>query len=57
MTWLMSEIHHIWQPLLLGSVLLGGIIAAAGYAATMLYWRIWVGRNWQKRKLRRRRQN
>lgn len=57
MTWLMSEIHHIWQPLVLGSVVLGTIIAVAGYAATMLYWRIWVGRNWQKRKLRRRRQN
>tara|TARA_R110000822_G_scaffold34103_8_gene97058 strand:- start:8420 stop:8944 length:525 start_codon:yes stop_codon:yes gene_type:complete len=54
-TWLMSEIHHIWQPLLLGSLLAGTILAAIGYGGTMLYWRIWVGRNWQKRKLRRRR--
>lgn len=55
LTWLMSEIHHIWQPLLLGSLLVGTVLAAIGYGATMLYWRIWVGRNWQKRKLRRRR--
>jgi len=54
-TWLMSEIHHIWQPLMLGALLSGAILAAIGYGGTMLYWRIWVGRNWQKRKLRRRR--
>lgn len=55
LTWLTSEIHLIWQPLLLGAVLIGAVLAAVGYAGTMLYWRIWVGRNWQKRKLRRRR--
>ncbi|MFO7705312.1 MAG: DUF2062 domain-containing protein [Halopseudomonas sp.] len=54
LTWLMAEIHHIWQPLLLGALLVGTLLAAVGYGATMLYWRIWVGRNWQKRKLRRR---
>jgi|TARA_R110000796_G_scaffold208755_2_gene325085 uncharacterized protein len=53
--WLMSEIHHIWQPLLLGALLMGIVLGAIGYGGTMLYWRIWVGRNWQKRKLRRRR--
>lgn len=53
--WLMSEIHHIWQPLMLGALLAGAVLAAIGYGGTMLYWRIWVGRNWQKRKLRRRR--
>lgn len=57
LSWLMSEIHHIWQPLLLGSLLVATVLAAAGYGATMLYWRMWVGRNWKKRKLRRHRQN
>ena len=49
-TWLMSELQHIWQPLLL-------VIAGLGYVLTLLYWRIWVSRNWQRRKLRRRRQS
>ncbi|PKM05364.1 MAG: DUF2062 domain-containing protein [Gammaproteobacteria bacterium HGW-Gammaproteobacteria-6] len=57
LTWLMSELHNIWQPLFLGAIIMGALLALTGYAATMLYWRIWVGRNWQKRKMRRLRQN
>ena len=56
-TWLMSELQHIWQPLLLGSLIVGTVIAGLGYVLTLLYWRIWVSRNWQRRKLRRRRQS
>ena len=40
--WLMSEIHHIWQPLLLGALLMGIVLGAIGYGGTMLYWRIWA---------------
>ena len=53
----MSELQHIWQPLLLGSLIVGTVIAGLGYVLTLLYWRIWVSRNWQRRKLRRRRQS
>ncbi|HDY98402.1 MAG TPA: DUF2062 domain-containing protein [Pseudomonas sabulinigri] len=55
--WLMAEIHHIWQPLLLGSLLVATVVAALGYCLTMLYWRWWVSRNWQRRKMRRRNQS
>lgn len=55
--WLSSEFHHIWQPLLLGSLLFASLLAMLGYGATMLYWRVWVSRNWQQRKLRRRSQS
>ena len=55
--WLMAELHHIWQPLLLGSLVVGTVVAALGYVLTLLYWRMWVSRNWQRRKLRRRRQS
>jgi hypothetical protein len=55
--WLMAELHHIWQPLLLGSLVVGSVVAALGYVLTLLYWRMWVSRNWQRRKLRRRRQS
>lgn len=57
LTWISAEIQHIWQPLLVGSVLMGAVLALIGYSATMLYWRFWVSRNWEQRKLRRRRQS
>ncbi|MFZ2289122.1 MAG: DUF2062 domain-containing protein [Halopseudomonas yangmingensis] len=55
LTWLASELQHIWQPLLTGAVISGAVLGFCGYAATMLYWRYWVSRNWKLRKLRRRR--
>lgn len=57
LSWLAAEFHHIWQPLLVGSILIGTVLAVIGYSATMLYWRFWVSRNWQRRKLRQRRQS
>src|SRR5690606_17270051 len=32
LTWLTSELQHIWQPLLLGSLLSGIVLASIGYA-------------------------
>ena len=55
--WLTSEIQHIWQPMLAGSLVIGITIASIGYFGTFLYWRLWVARNWKRRKLRRRRQS
>lgn len=55
--WLTSEIQHIWQPMLVGSLLTGVVAATLGYFGTLLYWRFWVARNWKRRKLRRRRQS
>ncbi|CEA05507.1 hypothetical protein BN1049_02120 [Pseudomonas saudimassiliensis] len=57
LSWLTTELQHIWQPMLLGSLLSGIVLAGLGYAGTLLYWRFWVSRNWQRRKMRRRRQS
>src|SRR5690554_2638614 len=57
LTWLTTEIQHIWQPMLVGSLLTAVIAAAIGYFGTLLYWRFWVSRNWKRRKMRRRRQS
>ena len=40
---------------LLSVLISGALLGMLGYAATMLYWRYWVSRNWKQRKLRRRR--
>lgn len=37
--WIASEIHAIWTPLFLGSVVFGVVLAVIGYCAVRLYWR------------------
>jgi uncharacterized protein (DUF2062 family) len=41
--WLIEEFVYVWQPLLLGSVLLGAIVSLLGFVALDLVWRasIW----------------
>lgn len=53
--WLTTQLGGVWQPLLLGSLLLSAGSAAAGYYAVLGLWRLSVVRQWEKRKLRRRR--
>lgn len=53
--WFATQLGEIWQPLLLGSLLLSTGSAAAGYYAVLGLWRLSVVKQWQKRKLRRRR--
>lgn len=52
--WISGELAILWQPFLLGSVIVGVISAALGYGLTMLYWRWWVAHNWRKRAEKRR---
>ncbi len=51
-TWLMAELVHIWQPLLLGCVITGATAAGLGYLAVRLVWRWHVVRDWEKRRRR-----
>lgn len=53
-TWFTSTMLEIWQPLLLGCVLLGSICALLGYFSIRLLWRFTAIRKWEERKERRR---
>lgn len=47
--WMMTGLTHIWEPLLLGSVVCGTIAALLGYIIIRIYWRAHVIAEWRKR--------
>lgn len=51
--WISGQLSTLWQPFLLGSVVLGLVLGALAYCLTMGYWRWWVAHQWNKRKQRR----
>ncbi len=53
--WFMAQIAQGWQPLLLGSVILGAFAGLTGFLAMRYLWRLSVVRRWEQRKERRRR--
>jgi uncharacterized protein (DUF2062 family) len=52
--WLMSKLDDIWQPLLLGCLLMGLAAALIGHAAVRIIWRIHVVQSWRERQARHR---
>jgi len=48
--WFGSTFLGIWEPLLLGCIVLGVISALAGYIGVRLLWRLHLVRAWQNRK-------
>lgn len=50
--WFATTLGDIWQPLVLGSLLLSTVSAAAGYYAVLGLWRLYVISQWGKRKAR-----
>jgi uncharacterized protein (DUF2062 family) len=50
--WLIEEFVYVWQPLLLGSVLLGAIVSLLGFVALDVVWRASI---WEYLARRRRR--
>ena len=52
--WITGILVSHWQPLYLGSLVGGVLVALAGYLLTRLYWSWWVRRSWRKRQQRRR---
>jgi len=48
--WLMGELGVIWQPLLLGCFVSGVSFALLGNLSIRLFWRLYVGRNWLRRR-------
>lgn len=49
MTWLMSQVVPLW----LGSLILGSLLALAGYLITRGLWRLYTIQHWQKRRNRK----
>lgn len=48
--WVMKSFSQMWQPLLLGSIILSVSFASIGYTAIDLLWRWTTVRRWSKRK-------
>src|SRR5690606_30866680 len=53
LTWLGSELSHIWAPLLVGSLTAGVMIGLAGATLVRILWRVQVGMRWAARKKER----
>ena len=51
--WLATQLETIWQPFLLGCLVLGVVSALLGYGVVRLLWRLHVVRRWRERKGRR----
>lgn len=51
--WLLDRFVYIWQPLILGSVLLGAILSLIGFIALDLLWRASISGYLARRKKRR----
>ena len=52
--WLTQELARIWEPFLLGSVVVGSLAAVLGYFSIQLLWRWSVVRAWERRSWGRR---
>jgi uncharacterized protein (DUF2062 family) len=53
MDWFLSEFGVIWEPLLLGGVILGLLSAVVGNLVVRGLWRLHVIRRWKERQARR----
>ena len=51
--WISGELATLWQPFLLGSVVVGLVLGVIAYFGVMMYWRLWVSRQWARRKKKR----
>jgi len=54
--WLTNDMLYYWQPLILGSLIVGTIAGALSFALMKGYWRWKVTKNWQKRIEKRQQQ-
>lgn len=52
LAWFWHQLEAIWQPLFLGSFIVGAITALAGYGAVHLIWRLHILRHLKHRRQR-----
>lgn len=52
-SWLVDKMGVIWEPLLLGCLVLGILAALAGNLFVRIFWRIHVIKAWKARKLKK----
>ena len=52
-SWLMTELAHVWEPFLLGCFVVSSVCSIAGYTAIRLFWRWHVVTEWEERKKKR----
>ncbi len=55
MEWLMGELVAIWQPFLLGCLILGVLSGLTGFVAIRIFWRFHIIQYMKRRRLRRKR--
>jgi len=53
LAWLGEQVTDIWEPLLLGCVLVGSVVATVGYVALDLLWRASISDYLAKRRAKR----
>ena len=53
MEWFAQSIDEIWQPLLLGSFIVGIVCSVLSFVVIRWLWRLQVIRNWKERKAKR----
>lgn len=51
--WLATTLNEVWQPFLLGCLIIGIISAVLGFIITRLLWRIYIVHQWRKRQHKR----
>ncbi|OQW93640.1 MAG: ATP-binding protein [Beggiatoa sp. IS2] len=51
--WFLSTLSRIWQPFLLGSLIVATFCSLTGYLIVSLMWRLQVGRLWRERREKR----
>lgn len=53
LSWLIAEFSRIWEPLWLGCIIAGMLLAIIGYAVLSLVWQISIRLRWHKRQQER----
>lgn len=55
--WLFMELSRIWEPLWLGCIVVGMLLALIGYVALSLIWQVSIRTRWHRRQRQQAQQN